>query len=143
AQKNQDKEAIRKIKDQIASKNLLAKKVKAEARYQEKKADYDSLLSLYHIAVEHRNAEQDEARRKTLTTEVERAEQHLKELKEGKDGLDERNREFENAMTDYDRATAELARLEKPLTDALAELKKVNTEFDRYAKNAAQKHWGL
>src|SRR5262249_29888330 len=115
--------------------------VRAEADYQAKKADYDSLMSLISIETEHRNAATEESRRAAYDTALGRMTAQRKELKEGKDGLDERLKKFQEAEHDYNQTKKELDDLKKPVTEAIAEQKRLYAEFDRTAKLAAQKRW--
>ncbi len=122
-------------------RKLLADKERTSARYQAKKADYDSFMSLIAIETEHKNAATDESRRAAYTAGLERMLRQRLELKEGSDGLDARLREFEDAERAYNDKKKELDALKKPVTEAVANLKKLNTEFDRLAKQTSQKQW--
>ncbi len=111
--------------------DLLPVKVRNEARYQAIKADYDSYVSLYNIEVDHHGLESSKARQlKAEVTQLgEKLEQQLRAFEDSKDKLDAAQRRKDQ--------------IEKPLTDGLAQLKKLNTDFDRFAKMAAQKRWKM
>jgi cbb3-type cytochrome oxidase cytochrome c subunit len=129
AKANLDKKAV----DEAERKrnNLESARVKAETEYQNKKADYDSKVSLYNIAVEEQGPESGHTQR--LRAEVDRLGSELAALQQ----------KFEAKKAEYDAAAAEERRLKEPLTKALADLKKASTDFDRVARNAAQKRWGF
>lgn len=114
---------------QSALGNLQSAAVQAETDYQAVKADFDSITSFYNIAVEHHGFDSPEARA------------YQQQLVALDLKLRDRLRENEKAKTAYEDARRQEAELKKILTDALDRLKKVNADFDRIARNAAQKQW--
>src|SRR5712692_9373906 len=95
---------VKKVKEEIG-KSLPAK-VDAEAKYNDAKADYDSKMSIYNLAVAS-GADADRA--KSLKAEVDRL----------KGELDTKLHKFEDAKAEYDSRQGELALLQKDLTEAV------------------------
>lgn len=134
---DEQKAKLKTLENELADR--LAAKVRGEADYLDRKAFYDSNMSLLAIATEHRN-KADEAHRKAHETEVEGLTKKVADLKAL---MDAEQRKFQAAEKAYDDKKKELDDLKKPLTEATAELKRLNTEFDRIAKLVSQKRWGL
>lgn len=110
-------------------KDVLPEKVRREADYQALKADYDSLVSLYNIDVDHYGEDSSQARAKKNQIEVMQAQ------------LGEKQGAVQQVTEQLNGLQAQKAELTRPLTDALVNLKKVNNDFDRAAKNASLKRW--
>lgn len=124
-----DSSELKAAKDTI--KKLTPKEAYALTKYQSIKADFDSFVSLYNIAVEEHGPDRSPATQ--MRTKVKDKESQLNAAK----------LEHEQIKSDLDAAVVTKNAIEKPLTDALDRLKKLNTEFDRSAKTATQKRWGL
>src|SRR5438552_6529899 len=110
----------RKERDQKAQqlsadlKKALTDRTKAAAKAQEVKAEYDSVVSLYNIAVEERDAEKPGSTRyKTLSS---RANATLKRLNDLKAKLNKANEELEAANQAYEAVKAR----KKGLEDAVS-----------------------
>jgi mono/diheme cytochrome c family protein len=129
-EKLQTEEKKKELKD---ARDLVDEKrparVKTEATYNDVKATYDSKVSLYNIAMEER----DTSRAQQLRQEVDVLGKQLQ------DAL----HDFEKAKTEYDDAQANLAQLEKPLTDAADRLKQLNKRMDAFLKSASLKREGV
>jgi cbb3-type cytochrome oxidase cytochrome c subunit len=131
---------LEKLKDENAGKQkrLLGDKAKLEAKYQSTKADRDSHLSLFNIAIEERDKETNPAQRaKFQATAGERKKQ-----------VDEEARDLASIQEQLDKNQAELKDIEREqkkaeeeLTNAENQLKKVSGPFDVLAKATAQKLW--
>src|SRR5438552_11506614 len=61
---------------------LLAERAQREADFQSIKADFDSVMSLYNLAVEKRDEAPDAERRLVLQADVDRRKQQVKELED-------------------------------------------------------------
>jgi cbb3-type cytochrome oxidase cytochrome c subunit len=123
---------------------LVPKKVDAEARYQAVKATFDSQQSLYNIEVEKQNAAADEAARRSFDARIGRMRNNLTNVEDPSTLAHQKMRalqEFEDVNKQLEDAERRKKELEKPLTEALDRLKKLNTEFDRFRKNAELKQW--
>lgn len=118
---------IKKTERELSDAQLA--RVKAEARYQAVKADYDSLVSLYNIDVE--NLGQDSPHTKAMKAKVEELGAQM----------GDRQRDYQNAQRTATQLEKKLAEFRKPLTDAVTTLTKLNADFDRIVKNAEQKRW--
>src|SRR5262249_52474241 len=105
--------------------------VQAETDYQMIKAQFDSAISFFNIAVERHGPDSPEAQR--YRREVANLEGQVKAKQ---DAYDEATEAFKQAQRRQEEVKASL-------TQALDKLKKLNTDFDRVAKSAAQKRWGL
>jgi mono/diheme cytochrome c family protein len=118
---------------------LLADKIKSQDHYQAIKADYDSIVSLYDIAVEERNGASG-AYREHLEGEVKKLLEQVNSLKKR---LDDARLERDQKIADLDDALAPQKKAEKELSDAEDALKKKVADFDRFAKQVEQKRWGV
>src|SRR6266852_1819805 len=91
--KNENRRAIRP---------LLAERAQREADYQSIKADFDSLNSLYNLAVEKRDEAAEPDRRQTLQDAVERRKKQVdeldKKLVEAQNRLDETLKKLKEAQ---------------------------------------------
>jgi len=131
-------EARTKVQPEINT--WLPKKVKSEDKFQAIKADLDSVVSFYDIAVEQRNAEvSGSSRWNALNDQVDQLRNEIADLKV----------KLATAQAEIDANKAGLAAAMKPLSTAeekLAEkedkLKELVGEFDRFHKLAEQKRWG-
>jgi mono/diheme cytochrome c family protein len=135
----------RQVRDEKAEqisgnlKKALTKRAEAVAEAQKVKAKYDSVLSLYNIAVEERDAEEPGSPRfKTLSS---RAIATRKQLDDLKSELDKANEDLEKANRAYESVKAEKKGLEDAVSKLEDTLKKKTADFDRFAKLAHQKEW--
>jgi mono/diheme cytochrome c family protein len=136
----------RKTVDDIKSKNsrdlrvLLTAKAKQEARYQEIKASYDSIRSLFEQAVDKRDEAADPAALRAATGDVEKRKKEVETLESqliaAQKALDATNEELKVKQAPQREAEAKLK-------EAEAELKRVSGEFDRFAKATALKRWKI
>lgn len=140
-QRGQAEAELQRVKDENRRviRPLLAEKAQREADYQSIKADFDSVTSLYNLAVEKRD-EADPDRRPTLQAavsaraeEVKRLEAQLIDAQKRLEQTQKKLKEVQDAQT----------KAEEALSKAEDQLKKVSGEFDRIAKAAAQKRWKL
>jgi mono/diheme cytochrome c family protein len=119
---------------------LLTEKARREAEFQSIKADFDSVTSLYNLAVEQRDEAPDSDRRASLQAAVDRRGKQVEELDaklvSAQKRLEETNKNLKEAQNAQTKAEASLSAAED-------QLKKVSGEFDRIAKAAAQKRWKL
>jgi mono/diheme cytochrome c family protein len=124
--KNADKiDALRRDADK-----LQPEKEKLDARYQDIKASLDSVKSFYDIEVdEHGLTKKAEGYQKE-------AEELQRKLAEAQSAKDDKDQEIK-----YKRNQAD--KLEKPLVDALAAMKKVTDQFDTQVNTAINKRWGI
>jgi mono/diheme cytochrome c family protein len=135
---------VRKQRDEEAEKlsndlkKALTDRTKAAAKAQEVKAEYDSVLSLYNIAVEERDEEMNPKRYETLK---QRAKATRKRLDNLKTDLDEKNRKLDEATQAYEAVKAKKKGLEDAVSKNEDILKKMTADFDRFAKLAYQKQW--
>jgi cytochrome c2 len=138
--KKEHADYVKKNFDGKSPEQLLVEKIKTDDTYRNIKADFDSLVSLYDIAVEERNAAISPSYSAQLTLEVTSLGTAVGELK----------KKLDKAKNDADIAKAKYAASEGPLKDAEDALgkkedalKKMTQDFDRFAKLAEQKKWGL
>jgi len=136
--RNQRDEAAERLSNDL--KKALTERTKKQADAQKIKADYDSVLSLYNIAVEERDEEKNPKRQKTL---VARAETTLKQLNRLKDNLNEANAKLDKANLDYEAVKGKKKELEDGVSRNEDALKKMTADFDRFAKLAHQKQWKI
>jgi len=115
-------------------------KIRSEDRYRSIKADYDSLVSLYDIAVEEMNGATDKAARARHKQHVDRLYEDVRTLKQ----------QLEEAKVKADAETVTLDQIEQPVKAAAANLskaednlKKLTFDFDRFGKLVEQKRWGM
>jgi mono/diheme cytochrome c family protein len=129
ARANLPTDEIKELENKISQE--LSAKVDAEHKYQAKKADFDSYNSLYDIAVDQHG--KNSAKAVDLLKKIE---DQKKKMDDALGKYDDLN----NRIKDYQRQKAEK---EKGVTEALAQLKRLNDTFDIQAKNAILKRWGL
>src|SRR6266481_7003592 len=130
-------EAAERVSDEL--KKAITERTKAAAKAQEVKADYDSVVSLYNIAVEERDAEDSNSSRyKTLSERAAAMGQRLSKLNEE---LEVKNRKLEAANQAYEAVKAKKKGLEDAVSMNEDLLKKKTSDFDRFAKLAYQKQW--
>src|SRR5262249_7737503 len=122
------------------NRELLARRERAEQRYRDIKADFDSLMSYYNIAIDEvGKAPLDSARHKRLQAEADRMKKKLDELETE---LNKRKSALDAIETEYrEKVRGRLDSHEKQVADAEDQLKKVTGAFDRYAKVAVQRSW--
>jgi mono/diheme cytochrome c family protein len=120
-------------------KQALTHKVEAEAKAQAVKADRDSILSIYNIAVEERDAESEgSSRYKTLEIKAEKLRKNVDDLN---DKLNTAQAKLEEATRALDEVKQRKKKAEDAVTTAQDRLKKMTADFDRFAKLAYQKRW--
>jgi mono/diheme cytochrome c family protein/cbb3-type cytochrome oxidase cytochrome c subunit len=118
----------------------LPKKVKSEDRFQAIKADLDSVVSFYDIAVEQRNAETvGSARWETLNLNVDQLRNEISDLRAK---LATAQAEIDANKAGLDAAVKPLRAAEEELAKKEDKLKDLVGEFDRFHKLAEQKRWG-
>lgn len=130
-----DPETQRKVSEFTSNKRI------AEARYQALKADFDSLVSKYNIAVERRNAERsDSAAYKSLNEDVVamkgQIESQNQELLKVQNEIDAEKKKLDTALIPIREAEGKVSQAED-------ELKKLTADFERFCKLTAQKRWGF
>ncbi len=130
---NAARETYESKKDQLATltteiARLKPAKEKADAAYQSVKADVESISSFYGIAQEHNETEAIKRYQEQLATLNER----LAQAQATRDNIDQEMKEK--------RAQADA--IDKGLTDAQSEWKKVTDKFDTQVKVAYNKQWG-
>ncbi len=134
---------VEQAREQVQPKvnQLLPKKVKSEDKFQAVKADLDSKVSLYDIAVEERNRAKVEH-----PAYFEGLDLHANKLAKE---VEELRKQLATLQNEVDTNKAELDAAMKPVTDAEQELSKAEDklkelvgEFDRFHKLAEQKRWG-
>lgn len=140
AKAKQELDAVKAEHDAVVNR-ILPDKIKAEDRYRGVKADYDSLVSLYDIAVDKLNAvsSADQATRNRLIGEVKRLEGQVRDLK---DQLDRLKDEQDQKIEELNQALAPIQAAEGKLSAAEDGLKKLTGDFDRFHRLAEQKRWG-
>jgi mono/diheme cytochrome c family protein len=118
--------------------SLMAQRDTQDNTYRMVKADYDSKMSYYNIAIEHygKAAPQNQPRLKqdldARTAELDRL---SRQLADAQHALDETDKEIREKVTrELDGPQQEVARAED-------DLKKLTAPFDRFAKAAAQRRW--
>jgi mono/diheme cytochrome c family protein len=120
-------------------RELMVKHDLADNTYRSIKADFDSKTSLYNIAIEHLGKATDPGRQKALKTEVDDLDKELKDLQDrltkAQDELDKIDQDIRTKITQP------LDGPQQRVNQAEDNLKKLTTNFDRYAKVTAQKGW--
>ncbi|HEY7310242.1 MAG TPA: c-type cytochrome [Gemmataceae bacterium] len=124
-------------------RELMAKHDLADNKYRSIKADFDSKMSLYNIAIEHANKESDPGRQKNLKEEVDAL---YKELFEKDTGLQTQLTKAQDELDKLDQqirveVTQKLDDPKRQVDQAEDDLKKLTAGFDRFAKVTAQKRW--
>ena len=146
AEKNVEKARadFNKKKNEIAPKinEQLPIKIRAEDAYRSIKADYDSIVSLYDIAIEELNGATERTARARAKKETDRLYEEVRTLRQ----------KLEDAKVEADKQAFELDRisydagipgLAKRLSEAEDVLKKLTFDFDRFGKLVEQKRWGM
>jgi len=121
-----------------ATQALLVAKARQEAEAQAAKADYDSVMSLWVIAVDEQDSAPDDKRRQELQAAVDRRRKQLDALAAK---LNTAQVNLEKTQTELSKMQDAEKKAEKVLSDREDELKKVAGQFDRFAKAVAQKQW--
>jgi hypothetical protein len=121
-------------------RELRARREKAKLAYHETKADFDSLVGSYKIAVAAARMEPpDSPRRKTLQKEADRQKEKVDKLDVK---LNKARADRDAAETAYrDRVQSKLADNEREVARAEDDLKKITGDLDRFAKTAVRKSW--
>ncbi|MCI0642224.1 MAG: c-type cytochrome [Gemmataceae bacterium] len=128
-QRAENESQIKSLKDKI--KELLPTKERSEQYYNTVNADLSSITSFYNIEVDKHGPQSPLAKR--YRAEITELEKKVSAAQVDKD----------KTQTDLTLLQRDLDKLEKPLTDALSHLKKVNDKFDTQVKLAITKQWGL
>jgi mono/diheme cytochrome c family protein len=121
-------------------RDLKAQREKADEAYRGVKADYDSLMSYYNIAIDDAGQYPEESPRgKAYKKEAEEMRKRLDKLEaqltEGKSKLDAIDAQIKSQVGSVTEGP------EKELAAAEEELKKISGASDRFAKQAAQRAW--
>src|SRR5438132_937876 len=109
-QREQAEAKLQQVKDENrkAIRPLLAERAQREADYQSIKADFDSVNSLYNLAVEKRDEAAESDRRKVLQEAVDRRRQEVdtleKKLVEAQNRLDETLKKLKEAQDSQTKA---------------------------------------
>src|SRR5438132_6138973 len=119
-------------------KRLLFDKADREARYQGIKANYDSVVSLWNIAVDLRDDASSESASKRMAASAAKLQQEVSKLE---NELKDAQTKLEGTDTELKQKQQAQKTAEDELTKAEDNLKKVAADFDRYAKLTAQKRW--
>src|SRR5262249_54777263 len=130
-----------KKKDDLSKeiKELLLDRIRAENKAQATKADYDSEVSKYNIAVDQRNAAApDSSEYKTLAA---RADDLLKTVQKLEQKLNAEQLGVEEVNQKQEKQKAQLKALDDRVDRAERKLKDLTDEFDRFAKLAELKRW--
>lgn len=144
----------RKLERQINA--ILPEKAEAEAEAQKYKADYDSLMSIYNIDIEKRNAAAESpGEYKVLAG---RAEERLKEINKVKAKYDQwvvkveqinqklaeaKSPKSVKVVVDGKEEEVDAKEVYKEASDAEDHFKKLVADFDRFAKLTVQKRWKI
>ncbi|MGF1579021.1 MAG: hypothetical protein ACFCD0_06625 [Gemmataceae bacterium] len=128
AKKDLDQESIESLQKQID--DLVPLKDKANLKYQNLKATFDSLTSFYHIAVDKHGKTSSEAQ------------EHRESLEELSTKLDVAQSETKKITNDILFLQKQLADKREPLTMAITNLNKLHDKFDSAVRLAAKKRWG-
>ncbi len=113
-------------------------KAKLEAAYQDKKANYDSEVSLYNILIDDRDTATDPKYKEKLNEEAKAKKDLTNSMEVQLQAIQLQLTANEKAVSE---ALADQKEAEKNLADAQDRLKKLTDDFDRTAKLAAQKRW--
>jgi cbb3-type cytochrome oxidase cytochrome c subunit len=139
------RQVVEQLKPQILSavSKLLPIKAKTETELQNTKADYDSRVSYYNIAVENskdgpRNSDAIRLKAEADTLLV----AMNAKRKELEDKVEELN-SYNNVEFDTVAGPMSLNAAQKKLKELEAAHKKLTGDFDRFVKLTAQKRWGL
>jgi mono/diheme cytochrome c family protein len=117
---------------------LQSNKAKADAAQQAAKADFDSVSSLFDIAVDKAGEAASESERTRLEAHVAAA---RKLVQEQRARLDSAILEMDAANLNLEEALRDQTKTERELADLHDQLKKLTGDFDRFAKTAALKRW--
>jgi len=140
-EQSRKKRAEKERKVEKDRQKLLVKKAIAESDAQDTKAKLDSIVTIYNIAVENRNAAiPGSSEFKTLEK---RAADVLANLNELESKYSNQQHEFEIIDQELEAIKKTLAEPNKEVDDAEKKLKSLTDDFDRFAKLAAQKRWKL
>ncbi|MSQ94942.1 MAG: c-type cytochrome [Gemmataceae bacterium] len=107
---------------------LQPKKERAEARFQEAKADVDSIGSFLNIALEHGDSDS--------------AKKYRDRLVALNDQLDKVQADRDKIVSEMKAQQIKIEEVDGPYTKAVAEFKKLNDKLDGQVKLALNKRWG-
>jgi mono/diheme cytochrome c family protein len=131
---------LEKTKDRLrpVERSLMAQRDSQDNAYRSIKADFDSKMSYYNIAIEH-YGKADDTHKFGLQGDLELRRKELnklqKELTAAQDALDKTDQEIREKITNkLEQPENEVARTED-------DLKKLTAPFDRFAKATAQRSW--
>ncbi len=115
-------------------------KATLEAAFQDKMATYNSVVSLYNIAVDDRDTAPTGSHKEKLAKEAD-------DLKKQIAGMDKEVQDIQTRLSENEKKTADALsdqkKAEDDLSNAQDTLKKLTDDFDRTAKLAAQKRWKM
>jgi cbb3-type cytochrome oxidase cytochrome c subunit len=121
------------------TKELVLDKLRAESKYQAIKADYDSEVSKYNIAVDERNAAVPDS--SEYRNREDRADKQLQVVKDLEQKLDDQQKVVEEVNQKQNALKEQLRKLNEGVDRAEGALKEKTASFDRFAKQAEQKRW--
>lgn len=121
-----NQEQIREIRDKLAKLQPLRER--AEAKYQGVKSDVESIASFYNIAREKGDREESDKYERQL------ADLHA--------DLETVGAERDKIVVQMRAHQARIDEIERPVTQAQSEFKKVTDRFDTQVKQAINKQWG-
>jgi mono/diheme cytochrome c family protein len=127
-----------KEENRKAIRPLLTEKARREAEYQSIKADYDSITSLYNLAIDLRDEAGESDRSEELQAAVDRRAEQVSSLETKLIAAQKKVEETDRKLKDAEESQK---KAETALSDAEDQLKKVSGNFDRIAKLVAEKRW--
>jgi len=122
---------------------LLPKKTATETRLQNTKADYDSAISYFNIAVEQSEAGKDSPDAKKYLAVADKLQPQMDALRGELEALNELIERAADTQFAVEGGSISLNEAQRRLKDVEARHKKLTGDFDRFLKLAAQKQWGL
>jgi mono/diheme cytochrome c family protein len=126
-------------------RSLSVEQVRAEKKFADAKANYDSVTSFYNIEVEHTFPESEPAKQYRKEMEDNRAEmvRFKQDVEKGQTKINETNKKQYKVKVGGDEVSITPDDAEAAVAKAEAEHKKQTEAFDRFLKVAATKQGGL